>query len=101
MGQHQPIASSAVSAFLPSEPPDLVWLRGRLRGFPWSASWRRVINYTPSAISARDATGPGAMRIDRWLFRVRKSAVREKPANSTLSRAQSGIRLAARHVRRP
>src|SRR5207248_10577143 len=69
-GQHQPIASSTITAFLPSEPVDLELVRGRLGGFPWSASWRPVINYTPSAMSARAETGPGAMRIDRWLFGV-------------------------------
>src|SRR5258708_6460998 len=70
-GQHQPIAPSTITAFLQSEPVDLVLVHGRLGGFPWSASWRRVINYAPSAMSARDETGPGAMRIDRWLFGVR------------------------------
>ena len=70
-GQHQPIASSTITAFLQSEPVHLVLVRGGLGGFPWSASWRRVINYTPSAMSARDETEPGAMRIDRWLFGVR------------------------------
>jgi hypothetical protein len=33
-GQHQPIASSTITAFLPSEPVDLVLVRGRLGGFP-------------------------------------------------------------------
>ena len=71
LGQHQPIASSTITAFLQSEPVHLVLVRGGLGGFPWSASWRRVINYTPSAMSAHDETEPGAMRIDRWLFGVR------------------------------
>src|SRR3984893_5491347 len=52
---------------------------GASRGQP---SWRPVINYTPSAMSARDETGPGAMRIDRWLFGVRLFKSRSSAADA-------------------
>jgi hypothetical protein len=41
-----------------------------------------VINYTPSAMSAPEERGPGAMRIDRWLFGVRLFRSRSAAADA-------------------
>lgn len=68
---------------VPSVPTGRPGIRPRSTGgFSWSASWRPVINYTPSAMSARDEIGPGATRIDRWLFGVRLFKSRSSAADA-------------------